>query len=91
MPPVQVSTSAWQPILITTLFSALITVTAYVLNNFGIRLIGASLTALISATTPALTALFAWFTLQESLQLQQIVGVALVTAGVAVLSLKTSR
>ncbi|MGD1897790.1 MAG: EamA family transporter [Phormidesmis sp.] len=59
--------------------------------NFGIRLIGASLTALISATTPTLTALFAWFTLQESLQLQQIVGVALVTAGVAVLSLKTSR
>ncbi|MEO1637529.1 MAG: DMT family transporter, partial [Cyanobacteria bacterium J06631_9] len=89
MPPVSVSAQAWQPILLVTLFSAVITVTAYVLNNSGIRLIGASLTALISASTPALTALFAWLALQETLQLQQILGIALVTIGVATLSMKT--
>lgn len=89
MPPVSVSAQAWQPILLVTLFSAVITVTAYVLNNSGIRLIGASLTALISASTPVLTALFAWLALQETLQLQQILGIALVTIGVATLSMKT--
>lgn len=91
MPPLDVASTSWQPILSTTLFSALITVIAYVLNNFGIRLIGASLTALISASAPALTALFAWLTLQELLQPQQIVGIAFVTVGVAALSLKASQ
>jgi len=89
--PVAVSASAWQPILAMTLFSALITVIAYVLNNFGIRLIGASLTALISASAPALTALFAWGALQESLRSQQILGVSVVTIGVAALSLKVKQ
>ncbi len=87
-PPIAVSSSAWSPILWTTLFSAILTLVAYILNNFGIRYIGAALTALISASAPALTALFAWITLQESLQPQQSAGVALVTVGIAVLSLK---
>jgi drug/metabolite transporter (DMT)-like permease len=91
MAPVEVSATSWQPILWATLFSAFITVISYVLNNFGIRLIGASLTALISASAPALTALFAWLTLQEALQLQQIMGVGLVTIGVAALSLKAKQ
>ena len=86
--PIAVSPASWQPILLMTLFSAIITVVAYVLNNFGIRLIGASLTALISASTPALTALFAWGALQEGLRSQQIIGVGVVTIGVAALSLK---
>ncbi|MEO0644863.1 MAG: DMT family transporter [Cyanobacteria bacterium J06650_10] len=89
MPAIEVAASAWKSVLLTTLFSALITVTAYVLNNFGIQLIGASLTALISASAPALTALFAWVALQESLRSQQILGVAIVTAGVAALSIKS--
>lgn len=89
--PVSVASAAWQPLIVMTLLSALITVFAYVLNNFGIRLIGASLTALISASTPALTALFAWWALQESLQLLQVVGIGLVTIGVAALSIKAER
>lgn len=91
MPPVEVPPMAWQPVLSMTLFSALITVIAYVLSNFGILYIGASLTALISASAPALTALFAWLALQEALHVQQILGVGLVTLGVATLSLKSSR
>ncbi len=87
--PISVVPSTWPTILSTTLFSASLTLIAYVLNNFGIRYIGAALTALISASAPALTALFAWITLHESLQSQQSAGVALVTIGVAILSLKT--
>ncbi|MEL6472090.1 MAG: DMT family transporter [Cyanobacteria bacterium J06623_4] len=91
MPATEVAAIAWLPVLLVTLLSALITVIAYVLNNSGIRLIGASLTALISASAPALTALFAWFALKESLQPQQMLGIAFVTAGVATLSIKTKQ
>ena len=88
LPSINVEPASWHPLLILTLVSALVTVVAYVLNNFGVRYIGASLTALISGSTPALTALLAWLTLQEALQLQQILGVGIVTIGVATLSLK---
>lgn len=91
MPAIAVDPAAWHPILLMTLVSALVTVVAYVLNNFGVRYIGASLTALISGSTPALTALLAWTALQEALQLQQIIGVGVVTVGVAALSLKAKQ
>lgn len=86
--PIEIAPSAWITVLALTLFSATITLTAYVFSNFGIRYIGASLTSLISASSPALTVLFAWFTLQETLQVQQLLGVGLVTVGVATLSVK---
>ncbi len=91
MPAIDVAPAAWRPVLLMTLVSALVTVVAYVLNNFGVRYIGASLTALISGSTPALTALLAWIALQETLQLQQIVGVGIVTIAVAALSLKAKQ
>ena len=91
IPPISVSPVAWPLIFSTTLFSASLTLIAYILNNFGIRYIGAALTALISASAPALTALFAWWVLQESLNLQQSVGIILVTLGVASLSLKMKQ
>lgn len=86
---ITIEPAAWLLVLGLTLFSAMLTMIAYVLNNFGIGFIGASLTALFTATTPALTALFAWWILQEALQQQQIIGIGLVTAGVAMLSLKS--
>ncbi|MGI8935828.1 MAG: DMT family transporter [Phormidesmis sp.] len=88
MKAIDISSSSWPPILITTVLSAVVTVIAYVLNNTGIRYIGASLTALISASTPALTTLFAWAALQEALRSTQRVGISLVTLSVAVLSLR---
>lgn len=75
-------------LLVMTLLSALLTLIAYLLNNFGIRYVGASLTALIGTSTPALTTLFAWWILQEVLQPQQLLGMVLVIIGVAALSLK---
>ncbi|MEM6452570.1 MAG: DMT family transporter [Cyanobacteria bacterium P01_D01_bin.105] len=91
MPPIEVAPTDWRAISLMTLLSASVTVIAYVLNNSGIRLIGASLTALISASAPALTALFAWVALQEALQFQQILGIGVVTLGVAALSLKAKE
>lgn len=88
-PSVTISSAAWPSVLAMTLVSAILTLIAYVLNNSGIRLIGASLTALLSASTPALTTLFAWWVLQEALQQQQIVGIGLVTIGVAMLGVKS--
>jgi drug/metabolite transporter (DMT)-like permease len=85
---VDIPLTVWLPILGMSLLSASLTLVAYVLSNFGIRYIGASLTALISASTPGFTTLFAWWALQESLQSQQLVGIGVITIGVAVLSLK---
>ena len=87
--PITISPAAWPPVLGMTLFSATLTLIAYVLNNAGIGMIGASLTALLSASAPALTALFAWWSLQEALQQQQIIGIGLVTVGVSMLSIRS--
>jgi len=89
--PITIASTAWPPVLVMTLFSATLTLIAYVLNNSGISLIGASLTALLSASTPALTTIFAWWILQEALQPQQMIGISLVTVGVGMLSLKSQR
>lgn len=88
---ITIEPTAWPAVIWMTLFSGILTLLAYLLNNSGIGLIGASLTALLSASTPALTALFAWWILQEALQQQQIVGIGLVTLGVAMLSLKSRQ
>ncbi len=89
LPEITIEPTVWPQVLGMTLFSAILTLIAYILNNSGISLIGASLTALLSASTPALTTLFAWWILQETLQQQQIVGIGLVTIGVSMLSLKS--
>lgn len=87
--PIAIPPASWPSVLAMTLLSATLTLIAYVLNNSGIRLIGASLTALLSASTPPLTTLFAWWVLQETLQQQQIIGIGLVTVGVSMLSVKS--
>jgi len=88
---ISIAPAAWLPVLTMTLFSATLTLIAHVLSNSGIGIIGASLTALLSASAPALTTSFAWWILQEALQKQQIVGIGLLTAGVTMLSLKSRR
>ncbi|ESA36957.1 dmt superfamily [Leptolyngbya sp. Heron Island J] len=88
---ITITSTAWPFILLMTVLSASLTLIAYVLNNFGIHYIGAALTAMISASNPGLTTLFAWWVLQEALQTQQIAGIALITGGVATLSLRSRR
>ncbi len=76
----------WTGLWLGSLLSALFTLTGHLLNNLGIRLIGATSAAMIGASNPALTVVLAWFTIQERLQTVQLVGVAIVTLSVAMLS-----
>ena len=65
-----------------------LTLCGYLLNNFGIRTLGATRAGLISATVPALTVIFAGIIIQETLPLIQILGVLLVTFGAAAFSIE---
>lgn len=76
----------WLPLWIGALLSAIFTFAGHLLNNFGIRLIGATSASMVAATNPALTVVLAWLTIQEALNGLQITGVLLVTLSVALLS-----
>ena len=76
----------WLALWIGGLLSAIVTFAGHLLNNFGIRLIGATSASMVAASNPALTVLLAWVTIQEALNGLQIVGVAIVTLSVALLS-----
>ena len=78
---------AWTALWMGGALSAIATVTGHVLNNLGIRLVGATAAAMLGAANPALTAVLAWVGLQEQLTLIQGAGVALVTGCVALLAL----
>jgi drug/metabolite transporter (DMT)-like permease len=77
---------AWLPLWIGGLLSAIVTFAGHLMNNFGIRLIGATSASMIGASNPALTVILAWLTIQETLQGLQLLGVVLVTLSVALLS-----
>jgi drug/metabolite transporter (DMT)-like permease len=76
----------WAALWVGALLSAIATSTGHLLNNFGIRMIGATTASMIGATNPALTVVLAWVTIQETLNFVQILGVILVTLSVAMLS-----
>ncbi|HEY9641386.1 MAG TPA: DMT family transporter [Coleofasciculaceae cyanobacterium] len=76
----------WLPLWIGGLLSAIVTFAGHLMNNFGIRLIGATSASMIGASNPALTVLLAWFTIQETLNGVQLLGVGVVTLSVALLS-----
>jgi drug/metabolite transporter (DMT)-like permease len=77
---------AWVPLWIGGLLSAIVTFAGHLMNNFGIRLIGATSASMIGASNPALTVLLAWLTIHETLNGLQLVGVVIVTLSVALLS-----
>ena len=62
-----------------TLILATTTLVGYLLQNFGVPLVGPSLASVIGASGPAVTALMAFFLIDEKLDLQQALGVFLVT------------
>ncbi|WP_448561966.1 DMT family transporter [Trichothermofontia sp.] len=80
----------WGPLWIGGICSAIVTLAGHLLNNLGIRQIGATTTAMIGASNPALTVVLAWFTIQERLNHIQLTGVAIVTLGVLLLSRDTT-
>jgi drug/metabolite transporter (DMT)-like permease len=76
----------WVPLWIGGFLSAIVTFAGHLMNNIGIRLIGATSASMIGASNPALTVILAWLTIQEALHGWQIVGVGMVTLSVALLS-----
>ncbi|KAF3885866.1 MULTISPECIES: EamA family transporter [Nostocales] len=68
-----------------------LTLCIFLLNNFGVRKIGASRSAIISAIVPVLTAILAGFIIQETLGIEQVLGVLLVTCGTGALCLEKVR
>jgi drug/metabolite transporter (DMT)-like permease len=80
----------WQGLWIGALLSAISTAAGHLLNNLGIRRVGATAAAMVGAANPSLTAVFAWLGLQEQLSWIQVMGVGLVTLSVALLSLGKS-
>jgi drug/metabolite transporter (DMT)-like permease len=84
--PLPTGAMPWQPLWVGSLLSALFTLVGHLLNNLGIRQVGAADAAIMAATNPALTVVLAWVTIRETLSGWQILGVVIVTAGVILLS-----
>ncbi|PSR18439.1 transporter [filamentous cyanobacterium CCP3] len=85
--PVELAGLLWPALWMGGLLSAIATLTGHVLNNLGIRVVGATAASMLGAANPALTAVLAWGILQEQLSLVQGLGVLLVTVSVGLLSL----
>lgn len=81
----------WLSLWIGGLLSAVFTFAGHLLNNLGIRRIGATTAAMISASNPALTVILAWLAIQETLSGRQLAGTAIVTLSVALLSWEHRR
>ncbi len=75
-------------LVLSTFILGVLTLCGYLLNNFGIRKLGATRAGLISSTVPVLTVIFAGIIIQESLPFIQVVGVLLVTFGAAAFSME---
>jgi drug/metabolite transporter (DMT)-like permease len=81
--------SNWVGLIVGSLLLGGLTLTGYLLNNFGVRFIGAAHASIIAASGPALTALLAVIINpgdRTFLFLAQIVGILVVTLGVVTLS-----
>jgi len=70
---------------------ALTTIGGYLFTNFGIQLLGAAQSSLISAIGPVLTTLLAFSIVGDRLDISQLVGVFLVMLGVGWLNLQNIR
>ncbi|NJN85222.1 MAG: EamA family transporter [Leptolyngbyaceae cyanobacterium SL_7_1] len=66
-----------------------LTLAGYLLNNFGVRFMGAAMASIVASSGPVLTALLAFWVIpsdQTRLQPIQILGILIVTLGVSALS-----
>jgi len=68
-----------------------LTLVGYLSNNFGVRYMGAGLASIVASIGPVMTALLAWFLIQNKLQGVQWFGIFLVTAGVGALSFERMK
>ncbi|MBE9005880.1 EamA family transporter [Fortiea sp. LEGE XX443] len=78
-------------IILSAFILGVLTLLSYVLNNVGIRKLGALRSAIIGAGVPILTVVFAGLLIQETLEVIQILGVLFVTFGAAAFSFEKMR
>lgn len=83
---IQINPTHFLELVLSAFMLGVLTLGSYLLNNFGIRKIGASRSAIIGAAVPALTVILASFIIQETLGIEQVLGVLLVTFGAGILS-----
>jgi drug/metabolite transporter (DMT)-like permease len=68
-----------------------LTLIGYLANNFGVRLMGASLASIVASSGPAVTALLGLIVINDQLKPVQFLGILLVTSGVGLLSWERMR
>jgi drug/metabolite transporter (DMT)-like permease len=78
-------------LFLSALILGVLTSVSYFLNNLGVRYYGATRSAIVGASIPALTVIFAGFMIQESLEVLQVLGVLLVTFAAAALGFEKIR
>lgn len=83
-----VDPNVWSGLIFGGFLLGVLTLFSYLLNNFAIRFAGAALASVIGTLGPALTALFALVIINEKIPFIQVSGLALVTLGVAGMSLE---
>jgi drug/metabolite transporter (DMT)-like permease len=67
------------------------TLVSYLLNKIGIKMIDAARASVLGAIVPALTAILALVIIQSTMEIEQTLGMLLVTLGVAALSFERMR
>jgi drug/metabolite transporter (DMT)-like permease len=87
----QVNTNKILELILTAFLLGMLTLCGYLFNNFGVRKLGASRSAIIGALVPVITVIFAGIIIQESLQPLQILGILLLTFGAAAVSFEKIR
>ncbi|HLO48913.1 MAG TPA: DMT family transporter, partial [Kamptonema sp.] len=83
-----VDPDVWGHLIFGGFILGVLTLFSYLLNNFAIRFAGAALASVIGTLGPALTALFALVIINEKIPFIQVLGLALVTLGVAGMSVE---
>ncbi len=87
----QIDQSRFSDLVFGTLILATTTLLGYLLQNFGVPLVGPSLASVIGASGPAVTAVMALVLIGETLNLYQTLGVFLVTLWVVGISLENMK
>nr|WP_261224996.1 DMT family transporter [Ancylothrix sp. D3o] len=85
---VQIAPNIWPQLIAGGAVLGVLTLASYLLNNFAIRFAGPALASIIGASGPALTALFGFLIIKEMILPVQILGLLVVTSGVAAMSVE---
>ncbi|MBW4613451.1 MAG: EamA family transporter [Desmonostoc vinosum HA7617-LM4] len=87
-----VSPSKFLELVLSAFILGVLTLSSHIFNNFGVRKLGASKSAMIvDGSIPVLTVIFAGLIIQENLDIPQIIGVLLVTFGAFAFSFEKIR